>query len=68
MDSGPSLEFEREVYQLEVQLAELEKQTNRTAEDDERIRQLRNEVNEALRTLYSNLDPWQTVQVSPKTI
>ncbi len=64
MDSGPSLEFEREVYQLEVQLAELEKQTNRTAEDDERIRQLRNEVNEALRTLYSNLDPWQTVQVS----
>lgn len=64
MDSGPGLDFEREIYQLELQLAELEKQTNRTADDDEQIRRLRGELNESLRELYANLDPWQTVQVS----
>jgi len=64
MDNGPILDFEREVYQLEVQLAALEKQTDRSAADDDQIRRLRGEVNDVLRQLYSNLDPWQTVQVS----
>lgn len=64
MDTGPGLEFERETYKLEVQLAELEKQTNRTPEAEEGIRRLRSELNEALRSLYANLDPWQTVQVA----
>lgn len=64
MESGPGLDFERETYKLEVQLAELEKQTNRTAEVEENIRRLRAELNESLRTLYANLDPWQTVQVA----
>lgn len=64
MDLAPGLEFEREVFQLETQLAELEKQTDRTSDAEETIRRLRGELNEALRTLYSNLDPWQTVQVA----
>ena len=64
MDVGPGLDFERETYKLEVQLAELEKQTNRTAEVEESIRRLRGELNESLRALYANLDPWQTVQVA----
>ncbi len=64
MDPGPSLEFEKEVYQLEAQLAELEKQTNRTPEADESIRRLRGELNESLRNLYAGLNPWQTVQVA----
>lgn len=64
MDAGPGLEFERETYKLEVELAELEKQTNRSPEAEESIRRLRGELNDSLRTLYANLDPWQTVQVA----
>jgi acetyl-CoA carboxylase carboxyl transferase subunit alpha len=64
MEPGPTLEFERETHKLELQLAELEKQTNRTADVEESIRRLRGELNESLRSLYANLDPWQTVQVA----
>jgi acetyl-CoA carboxylase carboxyl transferase subunit alpha len=64
MEPGPGLEFEKEVYQLESRLVELEKKTDRTVEEEEAIRQLRGQVNEALHGLYSNLSPWQTVQVS----
>src|SRR5690606_7683185 len=64
MDLAPGLEFEREVFQLETRLAELEKETDRTSEAEEAIRQLRGELNDSLRTLYANLDPWQTVQVA----
>jgi acetyl-CoA carboxylase carboxyl transferase subunit alpha len=64
MDHGPGLEFEREVYQLETELARLEKQTDRSEQDEEAIRRLRGELNDSLRTLYASLDPWQTVQVA----
>lgn len=64
MDHGPGLEFEREVYQLETELARLEKQTERSSQEEEEIRRLRAELNDSLRALYANLDPWQTVQVA----
>lgn len=64
MDHGPGLEFERDVYQLEVELARLEKETDRTSETDESILRLRGEINESLRALYANLEPWRTVQVA----
>ncbi len=64
MDHGPGLEFERDVYQLEVELARLEKETDRTSEADESILRLRGEINESLRALYANLEPWRTVQVA----
>lgn len=64
MESAPGLEFEREVFQLETQLAELEKQTDRTPDAEEAIAQLRSKLNDELRDLYENLDPWQTVQVA----
>src|SRR6056297_3721639 len=64
MDHGPGLEFERDVYQLEVELARLEKETDRTSEADESILRLRGELNESLRALYANLEPWRTVQVA----
>src|SRR6056297_1893885 len=64
MDHGPGLEFERDVYQLEVELARLEKETDRTSEADESILRLRGELVKLLKETYGNLTPWQTVLVA----
>ncbi|WP_153556590.1 acetyl-CoA carboxylase carboxyltransferase subunit alpha [Roseimaritima sediminicola] len=64
MDAGPGLEFEREIVQLENQLAERERLADRTAEQEAEIRTLRQQLNETLREVYANLTPWQTVQVA----
>src|SRR6056297_3303540 len=64
MDAGPGLEFEREIVQLENQLAEQERLSDRSAEQDAEVRELRQQLNETLREVYSQLSPWQTVQVA----
>jgi acetyl-CoA carboxylase carboxyl transferase subunit alpha len=66
----PRLPFEAPIYEMEARLAEMEVQyaKNRTAADTtriaEQIRRLRRELAALKREVYSNLDPWQTVQVS----
>ncbi|QEG42964.1 acetyl-CoA carboxylase carboxyltransferase subunit alpha [Roseimaritima ulvae] len=64
MDAGPGLEFEREIVQLENQLAERERLADRSSEQDAEIRSLRQQLNDTLRDVYANLSPWQTVQVA----
>lgn len=64
MDAGTTLDFEKSVAQLQQQLAVLEKQTDRSDAAETEIRNLRREINEELRQIYANLDPWQTVQVA----
>ncbi len=64
MDAGPGLEFEREIVQLENQLAEQEREADRSPEHETAVRELRKQLNEKLREVYANLSPWQTVQVA----
>jgi acetyl-CoA carboxylase carboxyl transferase subunit alpha len=66
----PRLPFEAPIYEMEARLAEMEVQyaKNRIGADTtriaEQIRRLRRELAALKREVYSNLDPWQTVQVS----
>ncbi|WP_417737289.1 acetyl-CoA carboxylase carboxyltransferase subunit alpha [Rosistilla oblonga] len=64
MDAGTTLDFEKSVAELQQQLAAIEKQTDRSDAAETEIRNLRRQINEELRQIYANLDPWQTVQVA----
>ncbi|WP_406696762.1 acetyl-CoA carboxylase carboxyltransferase subunit alpha [Singulisphaera sp. Ch08] len=64
------LPFEAQIYEMEARLAEMEVgySKNRTGVDSsaiaEQIRRLRRELANLKRTIYANLEAWQTVQVS----
>jgi acetyl-CoA carboxylase carboxyl transferase subunit alpha len=66
------LPFEAPIYDLEARLAEMEalyadaKDRSDVASADaaEQLRRMRKELVNLKRTVFSNLDPWQTVQVS----
>jgi acetyl-CoA carboxylase carboxyl transferase subunit alpha len=66
------LPFEAPIYEMEARLGEMESMYARTktgqetlsAEATEQIRRMRRELLSFKKTVYSNLDPWQTVQVS----
>lgn len=68
--SEPRLPFEAPIYEMENRLSEMEAQyaKDRAAGDTtkiaESIRRLRRELAKLKREIYSNLDPWQTVQVA----
>src|SRR6516162_10896703 len=68
--SEPRLPFEAPIYEMENRLSEMEAQyakdraTGDTTKIAERIRRLRRELASLNREIYSNLDPWQTVQVA----
>jgi acetyl-CoA carboxylase carboxyl transferase subunit alpha len=68
--SEPRLSFETPIFEMESRLSEMETQyaRNRTTGDNtkvaEQIRRLRRELAALKREIYSNLDPWQIVQVS----
>jgi acetyl-CoA carboxylase carboxyl transferase subunit alpha len=68
--SEQRLPFEAPIYEMELRLGEMETQyaKNRAAGDTskigEQIRRLRRELAALKREIYSQLDPWQTVQVS----
>lgn len=56
------LSFEKEIYKLEEALAALE--ASNQGQHDEEIRRLRKELVALKKSIYSKLDPWQTIQVS----
>lgn len=64
------LSFEAPIYEMEARLADLEANysKNRAVGDSsgfaEQIRRLRRELANLKRTIYANLSPWETVQVS----
>ncbi len=58
------LAFERPIYELEARLAKLEATPAKTAETADEIRRLRRELTDLKKKVYSNLEPWETVQVA----
>lgn len=61
---APGFDFEQPIFDLQAQLRELEKIVDKSPEVEDRIRQLRREIADVTRDIYSHLSPWQTVQVS----
>ena len=68
--SEQRLAFEAPIYEMEARLSEMEAQyarnrsTGDTTKIAEQIRRLRRELAALKREIYSQLDPWQIVQVS----
>lgn len=59
-----SLDFEKPIDELQAKIEQLEKTSNKSAEAEEQIRQLRRELTELTRGIYDNLTAWQTVKVA----
>ena len=60
----PGFEFEQPMLDLENQLKQLEQNPSHTPEEEQQINALRRQWTETTRKIYSNLTPWQIVQVS----
>jgi acetyl-CoA carboxylase carboxyl transferase subunit alpha len=58
------LEFERPLYELEEKIANLESQDDGTETSLEERRQLRHELTDLRKKIYSELTPWETVRVA----
>ena len=61
------LNFENEIKTLEVELEKLKdpyNQSGLTEVDTQKISKTQNEIDEKLKSIYSNLDPWQTTLVA----
>ena len=64
MPSGPGLEFEQTLIELEEEVRRLESVADRTPEQHEETRSIKRRLAEATRDVYANLDPWDTVRVA----
>jgi acetyl-CoA carboxylase carboxyl transferase subunit alpha len=62
-NSGPALAFEKPIFDLEQELAALNND-GETPKESSKIRKLQNQIAEVTRDLYSDLSPWETVQVA----
>ena len=58
------LAFEQPIHALEQRIAELESAEPKSSELADQIRALRRELADTTRSVYSQLDPWETVQVA----
>ena len=61
------LNFETEIKDLEIELDKLKDPYNQSGlseVDTQKISQIQNELDEKLKIVYSNLDPWQTTMVA----
>jgi acetyl-CoA carboxylase carboxyl transferase subunit alpha len=58
------LAFERPIYELESRLQKLEAAPGGDLAAREEIRRLKRELSETKKQIYSNLAPWETVQVA----
>jgi acetyl-CoA carboxylase carboxyl transferase subunit alpha len=58
------LAFEQPIHQLEERIAVLDATEPKSAELRDEIRVLRRELTDTIRRVYSQLDPWETVQVA----
>lgn len=58
------LPFELPIYELESRLEQMEKTAVDSAEVRASVKRLRKELVELKRSIYQNLQPWETVQVS----
>jgi acetyl-CoA carboxylase carboxyl transferase subunit alpha len=58
------LPFEKEIYEMEDLLAKLEADADGRLSHSEEIRRMRRELVSLKKKIYSNLTPWQIIQVS----
>ena len=58
------LDFEQPIADLADEIAQLEPQAEQTVESAERLRELKRKLTEVTGEIYSNLTPWQIVQVA----
>jgi acetyl-CoA carboxylase carboxyl transferase subunit alpha len=58
------LAFERPIYELEARLAKLEGAGGDALETHDEVRRLRRELTDLKKKIYSQLEPWQVVQVA----
>jgi acetyl-CoA carboxylase carboxyl transferase subunit alpha len=58
------LSFERPIYELEARLEKLQRIAHQNPEARNEIRKLRRELADTKRRIYSNLKPWETVEVA----
>ncbi len=58
------LAFEQPICELEARLEKLEASTDDSVESGDEIRRLRRELADLTKKIYSQLEPWETVQVS----
>jgi acetyl-CoA carboxylase carboxyl transferase subunit alpha len=70
--AGHELPFERPIYELEARLRKLDAQPDKTPDTHEELRGLRRELADLTKKIYSELEPWETVEVArhperPKT-
>jgi acetyl-CoA carboxylase carboxyl transferase subunit alpha len=61
---APGFEFEQPIYDLQLKLRKLELTETKTIEVENEIRRLKREVAQQMQRIYSQLSPWQTVQVA----
>src|SRR5437588_6245621 len=64
MPAPHRLSFEKEIYQMEDLLAQLEAGANGQVQSTEEVRRMRRELASLKRKIYSNLTAWQTVEVA----
>ena len=61
---APGLDFEQPIFELQLRLTRLQQQNDGSPETINEIRELRSEIVEVTRRIYSQLTPWQIVQVA----
>ena len=58
------LPFERPIYEIELKLEQLEAQPNRSPAQNDEVRRLRRELSDLKKKIFSQLSPWESVQVA----
>jgi len=64
MPSAIQLPFEQPIYEIEAEIRDLESVEPKSADVREQIRALRKQLTDTIRSIYKNLDPWETVRVA----
>ena len=58
------LSFEKPIYEIEEQISAIEASGDKSQQKHDEVRRLRRRASDLRRSIYSNLDSWQTVEVS----
>jgi acetyl-CoA carboxylase carboxyl transferase subunit alpha len=64
MATSYQLPFEQPIHEIEAQIRDLESVDPENGDVREEIRELRRQLNDTIRQIYKNLDPWETVRVA----
>jgi acetyl-CoA carboxylase carboxyl transferase subunit alpha len=64
MAASYHLPFEQPIHEIEAQIRDLESIDPRSVDVREEVRELRRQLNDTIRSIYKNLDPWETVRVA----